>query len=107
MTDKRGDNKFKKNKQMKKSLSLILAIGISISVFAQKKEEKDSTLSLPPVVTLRFTTEQLNVFNAILDNQDLSHKAWSDFVIAYNRQLQAQLIKVPAKKDTVPKGSQK
>lgn len=88
---------------MKKSILICLTIIICAACFGQSKKDtaskkEDSVWSIPKVTILKFTSEQMEILNAIISNQDFSRKKFSEFLEEYNRQVNSQIIKVPAKK---------
>lgn len=87
---------------MKKLSILIILTVISIGCFSQSKKD-DSVYAMPKVTVLKFNAEQMEIFNAVLANQDFSRKKFSEFLEEVNRQINSQLVKVPVKKEEIKK----
>lgn len=77
-------------------------MSISLMGFSQSKPA-DSVYAMPKITVLKFNAEQMEVFNAVLSNQDFSRKKFSEFLEEVNRQINAQLVKVPVKKEETKK----
>jgi hypothetical protein len=87
---------------MKQLSILIILTVISIGCFSQSKKD-DSVYAMPKVTVLKFNAEQMEIFNAVLANQDFSRKKFSEFLEEVNRQINSQLVKVPVKKEETKK----
>lgn len=87
---------------MKHLITLLISITICTACFSQSKPA-DSVFVQPKVYVLKFTQGQMDILTAIIANQDFSRKQFSDFLEEFNRQINAQLVKVPVKKEETKK----